>query len=412
MKIAIFGQTLYAGTMAALWADIGHQVYWCDVNLSQVEYAFDEQLNRLLQRSQLNYCNLASLPLDIQVYFFAFNSSEQVVLKQILQYLALRAEIRPKLMINGCTFGLHGTQYLRALAPQDEWVYLPDVIQEGQAVQSFLQLKQLIVGVEQTQAEQLVRELLRPYFPLAQQWLIMPILDAEFTKLSISGMLATRISYMNDLSQVAEKLGIDIFNVRQGLASDGRIGSVYLSAGVGFGGENFSHDILTLSNTVLDTGVKSRLLEQVWQINEAQKEVLFRKLWTYYQGDLQGKQIAIWGAAFKENTPRIEYSPTLSMIDALLAQGAIVRLHDPQALAEIHQYYGQLEHLVLCDDAYQAVENAHALCVMTAWKQYLSPDFKQLVQKMYHPFLLDGRNIYDPVFVKAQGLVYTGVGRL
>ena len=126
----------------------------------------------------------------------------------------------------------------------------------------------------------------------------MPILDAEFTKLSISGMLATRISYINDLAVVAEKLGIDIASVRQGMAADNRIGSAYLAPGTGFGGENFSHDILTLSNTVANTGVKSQLLAQVWQINEQQKEILFRKFWNYYHGDLQGKSVAIWGCFF------------------------------------------------------------------------------------------------------------------
>lgn len=161
------------------------------------------------------------------------------------------------------------------------------------------QSKQLFVGCTQIEVQIKVRELLRPFFPLEQQYLFMPILDAEFTKLSISGMLATRISYINDLAVVAEKLGIDIASVRQGMAADNRIGSAYLAPGAGFGGENFSHDILTLSNTVTNTGVKSQLLAQVWDINEQQKEILFRKLWNYYHGDLHGKSVAIWGLLLK-----------------------------------------------------------------------------------------------------------------
>ena len=240
----------------------------------------------------------------------------------------------------------------------------------------------------------------------------MPFLDAEFTKLSISGMLATRISYMNDMAQVAEKLNIDIHNVKQGLASDSRIGASYLSAGVGFGGENFSHDILTLTGTVAGSGIKSQLLDQVWNINEQQKEILFRKLWNYYQGQLTGKVVVIWGASFKENTSSIENSPIHAMLAALWAQGAIVQLHDPQALERVANFYGERADLILCHDQYHAVKNAHALCLLTAWKQYWSPDYSQLLQKMAHPLILDGRNMLDPDFVKAQGFAYQGVGRV
>ena len=160
-------------------------------------------------------------------------------------------------MINASTFGLHGTARFQQLLPNDDWVYLPDIIQEGNAIRSFVQATQLIVGCDQPDVQLKVRELLRPLFPRSQQYLFMPILDAEFTKLSISGMLATRISYMNDLASVAEKLGIDIEQVRQGMAADNRIGSAYLFPGVSFGGENFSHDIRTLTHAVAIQGKTS-----------------------------------------------------------------------------------------------------------------------------------------------------------
>ena len=314
-------------------------------------------------------------------------------------------------MINASTFGLHGTEHFQQILSEDDWAYLPDTIQEGNALQSLTQAKHLIVGCIETAVQKKIKELLRPFFPLEQQYLFMPILDAEFTKLSISGMLATRISYINDLAVVAEKLGIDIASVRQGMAADNRIGSAYLSPGAGFGGENFSHDILTLANTVANTGVKSQLLAQVWDINEQQKEILFRKLWNYYHGDLHGKTVAIWGASFKENTSSIQQSPIHPMLAALWAQGVTVRLHDPQALDEIEAMYGQRDDLILCKDQYVAVQGVHGLCILTAWKQYWSPDFKQLIQLMSHPLILDGRNIYDPHYVKAQGFAYMGVGR-
>ena len=419
MKIAIFGNTLYAGVMSALLSESGHFVYWCshiNPNENGQQYSFhDESVSRLLEKQLssgfLIYRDLDSIPLDIDAYLFSFNQTQKQQVFQLLASLKQRPIIHPKLMINASTFGLHGTEHFQQILSEDDWAYLPDTIQEGNALQSLTQAKHLIVGCIETAVQKKIKELLRPFFPLEQQYLFMPILDAEFTKLSISGMLATRLSYINDLAVVAEKLGIDIASVRQGMAADNRIGSAYLSPGAGFGGENFSHDILTLANTVANTGVKSQLLAQVWDINEQQKEFLFRKLWNYYHGDLHGKTVAIWGASFKENTSSIQQSPIHLMLAALWAQGVTVRLHDPQALDEIEAMYGQREDLILCKDQYVAVQGVHGLCILTAWKQYWSPDFKQLIQLMSHPLILDGRNIYDPHYVKAQGFAYMGVGR-
>ncbi len=420
MKIAVFGTTLHAGVMAALLAEYGNQIYWCtcvscEEDISVLTYQ-DQEVNNYLNKQRkagfLIESPFSEIPLDIEVYLFCFSPTQIELALKTVEKLSERPIVHPRLMINGSTFGLHGTEKLKQHLPKDEWVYFPDVIQEGNAINSVLNVKHVIVGVESRDASETMQELLRPFFQFSYQYLFMPILDAEFTKLSISGMLATRISYMNDLAMVAEKLGIDIANVKHGIAADTRIGAAYLSPGVGFGGENFSHDILTLSSTVSETGTKSRLLEQVWAINEQQKEILFRKLWNYYHCSLKGKTVAIWGASFKENTSNIHNSPIHILLAALWAQGVIVRLHDPQALDEIAATYGPREDLILCTDQYEAVQDAHALCLVTAWKQYWSPDFKQLQQLMKHPLILDGRNIYDPAYVKAKGFAYEGVGRL
>nr|WP_312822050.1 nucleotide sugar dehydrogenase [Acinetobacter oleivorans] len=420
MKIAVFGTTLHAGVMAALLAEYGNQIYWCtsvtcEENISVLSYQ-DQDVNNYLNKQRkagfLKESPFSEIPLDIEVYLFCFSPTQIELALKTVEKLSERPIVHPRLMINGSTFGLHGTEKLKQHLPKDEWVYFPDVIQEGNAINSVLNVKHVIVGVESRDASETMQELLRPFFQFSYQYLFMPILDAEFTKLSISGMLATRISYMNDLAMVAEKLGIDIANVKHGLAADTRIGAAYLAPGVGFGGENFSHDILTLSSTVSETGTKSRLLEQVWAINEQQKEILFRKLWNYYHCSLNGKTVAIWGASFKENTSNIHNSPIHILLAALWAQGVIVRLHDPQALDEIAATYGHREDLILCNDQYEAARDAHALCLVTAWKQYWSPDFKQLQQLMKHPLILDGRNIYDPAYVKAKGFAYEGVGRL
>lgn len=419
MNICVFGTTLQAGVIAGLFAEYGHQVYWCPQiateNQTSVHYQ-DENLNQLIHKQIKNHSlqlvSLKEITLQSDVFVFSFNPSEFDQAITLAKELKNRPVIHPKLMINGSTFGLAGTEKLKQILVADYWAYLPDTIQEGNAIQSFVDLKQILVGVDQEETQQYIKELLRPFFQLKQQFLFMPFLDAEFTKLSISGMLATRISYMNDMAQVAEKLNIDIQNVKQGLAADSRIGATYLSPGVGFGGENFSHDILTLTGTVAGSGIKSQLLDQVWNINEQQKEILFRKFWNYYQGQLTGKVVAIWGASFKENTSSIDNSPIHTMLAALWAQGVAVQLHDPQALERISELYGERSDLILCDNQYQATEHAHALCILTAWKQYWSPDYAQLLQKMAHPLILDGRNILDSDFVKAQGFAYQGVGRV
>ena len=419
MNICVFGTTLQAGVIAGLFAEYGHQVYWCPQiateNQTSVHYQ-DENLNQLIQKQIKNHSlqlvSLKAINLESDVFVFSFNPSEFDQAIALAEELKGRPIIHPKLMINGSTFGLEGTEKLKQILVTDHWAYLPDTIQEGNAIQSFMDLKQILVGVDKEETQKEIQELLRPFFQLKQQYLFMPFLDAEFTKLSISGMLATRISYMNDMAQVAEKLNIDIQNVKQGLAADSRIGATYLSPGVGFGGENFSHDILTLTGTVAGSGIKSQLLDQVWNINEQQKEILFRKFWNYYQGQLTGKVVAIWGASFKENTSSIDNSPIHTMLAALWAQGVIVKLHDPQALERISTLYGERSDLILCNNQYQAAEQAHALCILTAWKQYWSPDYSQLLQKMAHPLILDGRNILDPDFVKAQGFAYQGVGRV
>ncbi len=417
MKVAVFGQTLFSGVFAALLAECGHQVFWSMLlkkpDIEKI-YMQDEAVKNLLNKQQssfLTYCNFHDLPLDIDAYFFSFNPAEEKQCIEILQDIKQRPIMHPKLMINASTLGLHGTEKFAKILHEDEWVYLPDMIQEGNALHSFAGAKQLIVGCASDAAQIKIKELLRPLFPRQQQYLFMPILDAEFTKLSISGMLATRISYINDLAIVAEKLGIDIDSVRQGMAADSRIGGSYLYPGAGFGGENFSHDIQTLTHTVSDIGANSQLLAQVWEINEQQKEILFRKLWNYFHGDLKGKTVAIWGAAFKAKTSSTRQSPIHAMLKALWAQGVKVQLHDPQALAEIKKIYGERPDLMYCTAQYEAVQGAHALCLLTAWKQYWSPNYAELLKSMQHPLILDGRNIYDPAYVKSQGFAYMGVGR-
>ncbi|GGZ77546.1 UDP-glucose 6-dehydrogenase [Ignatzschineria indica] len=434
MKIAIIGSTLQAGVLTALLSKYGNEVYvltGVDRGENKGEQSFfphlqDPQLLAELKRleeaksfKQLDsMAELMDLSTEIDCYFLSFNALEKSRATDFLEEMASRIaenHIEQKqhnipLLINGSTFGLYGTEALRQAFPEADWAYLPDIVQEGNAVKSFIDLAQLIVGIESEQTLIRLKELFRPFFPLPSQWLVMPILDAELTKLSISGMLATRISYMNDLANVAESIGVDILNVKQGLAADRRIGGAYLSPGAGFGGENFSSDILMLSEEVGRRGVKSRLMDQVWEVNEDQKEVLFRHLWRYYESDLAGKKVAIWGASFKEETASIYNSPIHKMIRALVAQGVTISLFDPAAMPAVKSAY-PFEPIDYCDDKYQTLEDADALIILTAWKEFFSPDYTLIKEKMAHPFILDGRNIFDPHYMQNLGFIYKGIGR-
>lgn len=434
MKIAIIGSTLQAGVLTALLSKYGNEVYvltGVDRGENKGEQSFfphlqDPQLLAELERleekqsfKQLDsMAELMDLSTEIDCYFLSFNALEKSRAADFLEAMASRIaenHIEQKqrnipLLINGSTFGLYGTEALRQAFPEADWAYLPDIVQEGNAVKSFVDLAQLIVGIESEQTLIRLKELFRPFFPLPSQWLVMPILDAELTKLSISGMLATRISYMNDLANVAESIGVDILNVKQGLAADRRIGGAYLSPGAGFGGENFSSDILMLSEEVGRRGVKSRLMDQVWEVNEDQKEVLFRHLWRYYESDLAGKKVAIWGASFKEETASIYNSPIHKMIRALVAQGVTISLFDPAAMPAVKSAY-PFEPIDYCEDKYQTLEDADALIILTAWKEFFSPDYTLIKEKMAHPFILDGRNIFDPHYMQNLGFIYKGIGR-
>lgn len=422
MKIAIIGSTLQAGVLTALLSKYGNEVYnivdtslplkeegahYLNVQDSQLAH----ELEQLVSKKSFMICaDYNELPEEIDCYVLSYNTLDSKKATSFLHSLRDRELKYTPLIINGSTFGLYGTAQLQHIYPEADWAYLPDIVQEGNAVKSFVDLAQLIVGVESDQALNRLKELFRPFFPLPSQWLVMPILDAELTKLSISGMLATRISYMNDLANVAESIGVDILNVKQGLAADRRIGHAYLSPGAGFGGENFSSDILMLSEEVGRRGVKSRLMDQVWKVNEDQKELLFRHLWCYYESDLAGKKVAIWGASFKEETASIYNSPIHKMIRALVAQDVAISLFDPEAMPAVKSAYPH-EQIDYCDDKYQTLEDADALIILTAWKEFFSPDYALIKEKMAHPFILDGRNIFDPHYMQNLGFIYKGIGR-
>src|SRR6185312_5007609 len=232
--------------------------------------------------------------------------------------------------------------------------------------------------------------------------------DAEFTKYAANAMLAARISMMNEFANVAERLGVDIEQVRKGIGSDPRIGYHFLYAGVGYGGSCFPKDVSALTRTAAKSGYEPVLLHAVEEVNRRQKETLFQKVQKHFGGKLQGKTIALWGLAFKPNTDDMREAPSRVLMEALWKAGARVRAYDPQARGETSRIYGKRDDLVLCDDPSAALKDADALAVVTEWKVFRSPDFAHIKASLKNPVIFDGRNLYDPVMVESAGLAYYG----
>ncbi len=288
---------------------------------------------------------------------------------------------------------------------------LPSFMQEGSAIENFLRPNRILVGADGGHGLVQLKEVLRPFNRNHDQLMVMPTKAAEFTKYAINGMLATKLSFMNEMANLADQLEVDIEQVRQGVGSDRRIGFDYIYPGCGFGGQSFSEDVMTLVETVEAKVEDSFLLSTVMQTNRQQKEVLFRKLWRYWQADLSGRTVALWGGAFKPNTDSIDNAPALMLLEALWAQGVTVKLYDPKAMKSLGQRYGARPDLLLCDSAYQALEGAEALLITTEWKEFWSPDFTRMMRLLKEPVIFDGRNMYDPCYMQQLGFRYFGVGR-
>lgn len=354
-------------------------------------------------------------PADIQgFHFLALQPDERTQAEALVDALVkIPGEL---LLVNQVNFGVGVTdafagRLLADGAQRRTAASLPDFLRRGTALDNFRHPDRIIIGTGEAWAAAALRDLLRAFVGAEVPLLVMPSRDAEFTKQAVNGMLATRLSYMNDMANVADALGIDIEHVRLGVGSDERIGSHHLHPGCGFGGTGFYQDLMSLKTTLDESGAASKLVDTAIAVNEEQKELLFRKLWRHYHGQLTGRTVAIWGVAFKPDTDRVDHAPSVSIVNALLAQGVKVQAHDPKALDQLRVQVGDHPGLVTCDDPWQAAAGADALLVLTEWQLYRQPDLTQLVKVMRTPVLLDGRNLYDPATLRAQGFAYYGVGR-
>ena len=287
----------------------------------------------------------------------------------------------------------------------------PEFLKEGAAVEDFLKPDRIIIGSEDEQATLLMRALYAPFNRNSDRMLVMDVRSAEFTKYAANAMLATRISFMNELALLAEKVGADIELVRRGIGSDPRIGYSFLYAGAGYGGSCFPKDVKALVQAAQSEGIPLRVLAAVEAANERQKLVLVDKVVGRFGADLTGRHFAIWGLAFKPNTDDMREAPALVIIDALLQRGATVAVYDPVAMPEARRIWVDRAGLVFAAHADAALTAADALLLVTEWKEFKSPDFDGIKSSLKQPVIFDGRNQYEPALMKALGIEHHGIGR-
>ncbi|HEY3935165.1 MAG TPA: UDP-glucose/GDP-mannose dehydrogenase family protein [Gemmatimonadales bacterium] len=284
----------------------------------------------------------------------------------------------------------------------------PEFLKEGAAIDDFMKPDRVVLGVDDPRAEDALRELYSPFVRSGSPILFMDIPSAEVTKYAANAMLATRISFMNQIADLCERVGADVFAVRRGIASDSRIGPAFLFPGPGYGGSCFPKDVKALTHTARSAGMPVELFDAVEEVNRRQKQVVFAKLQRLV-GSVKGKTVAVWGLAFKAGTDDMRESPSVALVDALLGAGAVVQAHDPEAMQVARGLWG--DRVRFAAEPYAALDGADALCVLTEWLVYRTPDFDRIKATLNSPVIVDGRNLYEPARLTKLGFRYEGIGR-
>jgi UDPglucose 6-dehydrogenase len=285
----------------------------------------------------------------------------------------------------------------------------PEFLKEGAAVDDFMKPDRVVIGVDSGEAQRILAELYAPFVRTGNPILFMDIPSAELTKYAANAMLATRISFMNQIARLCENVGADVTLVRQGIGSDARIGPAFLFPGPGYGGSCFPKDVKALIRTARERGVQLDILEAVEEANARQKQQLARKLLALFEGSLRDRSVAVWGLAFKARTDDMRESPAIDLIETLLAEGAAVTVHDPEALESARRIFG--DRIAYTERMYDALPGADALVIVTEWLEYRNPDFGRMKTLLARPVVVDGRNLYSPERMQALGFTYHSIGR-
>ncbi|NJD05346.1 MAG: UDP-glucose/GDP-mannose dehydrogenase family protein [Methylococcaceae bacterium] len=439
MKVTVFGSGYVGLVTGACLAEVGNEVVCVDVDEGKVARLnrgevpiFEPGLQPIIARNmaagRLRFTTDAALGVDHGLFqFIAVGTPPDEDGSADLQYvLAVARTIAQhmkeyRVVVNKSTVpvgtadrvreALNTTQQELGKAVEFDVVSNPEFLKEGAAIEDFMKPDRIVVGTDNPRTTELLRALYAPFNRSHDRLVCMDIRSAELTKYAANAMLATKISFMNELANLAERLGADIEKVRVGIGSDPRIGYHFIYPGCGYGGSCFPKDVKALERTARDVSYQAELLQAVEAVNDRQKHRLLEKIDGYFKGDLAGRTIALWGLAFKPNTDDMREAPSRVLIEALWQRGAKVRAFDPVAMEETGRIYGARADLVLCETADAALEGADVLAVVTEWNVFRSPDFDLIKSRLRQPAIFDGRNLYDPQRLKALGFDYYGIGR-
>lgn len=437
MNISIVG-TGYVGLVSgACLAETGAVVYCIDVNQAKIdslnqgimpiyEPGLEDIVKRNVQKERLFFkTKLAEVVNESDAIFIAVGTPPDEDGSADLKYvLGVAREIGQTLnnytvVVTKSTVPVGTAKKVKA-AIQDELnkrgvdvkfdvASNPEFLKEGNAVDDFLKPDRIVIGVESEQAEKVLKRLYKPFVLNNHPIFVMDITSSEMTKYAANSMLATKISFINDIANLCEIVGADINMVRKGIGSDSRIGNKFLYPGVGYGGSCFPKDVQALIKTAHDYDYTLQVLQAVESVNKNQKTVLYNKIFNHFNGDLKGKTIALWGLSFKPETDDMREAPSLVLIEKLLEKGAIVNAYDPIAMHEAQRIVG--DKIKFCKDMYEAVIGADALAVVTEWSEFRLPNFKVMEKLMNNKVLFDGRNIFDLEQIIEFGFVYHSIGR-
>jgi len=437
MKIAIIG-TGYVGLVTgACFAEMGTDVYCVDVDVKKIENlkegilpiyepGLEEMVCRNYEAGRLHFTTrLEEVVNEVEVLFCAVGTPPDedgsADLKYVLSVADSVGQFMDKhiLVVTKSTVPvgtaekiretIHKAQAKRGVRIPFDIASNPEFLKEGAAIKDFMSPDRVVVGVESERAKTLMSKLYRPFLLNNFRVIFMDIPSAEMTKYAANAMLATRISFMNEIANLCEMVGADIDMVRKGIGTDNRIGSRFLYAGCGYGGSCFPKDVKALIKTAKENSYPMRILEAVEEVNEEQKLVLFHKMWEFYKRGLRGKRIAIWGLAFKPETDDMREAPSVVLINRLLKAGCEVIAYDPVAMTEAKRIFG--DKIQYAKDLYDSVVDADAILVVTEWKEFRLPSWQAIKKLMAAPVVFDGRNLYEKSDMKENGFTYHCIGR-
>jgi len=439
MKVTVIGSGYVGLVTAACLAEMGNHVVCLDVDERKIamlqrsempihEPGLNEVVERNAEAGRLQFtCDQAAATAHGTLQFIGVGTPPDEDGSADLQYVLAAARnigrhmTDYKVVIDKSTVPVGTAAKVKAAIAEElasrgvtvdyAVVSNPEFLKEGSAVQDFMRPDRIVVGADDERATLLMRALYAPFIRNHDRLLVMDVPSAEFTKYAANCMLATRISFMNELSRLAERVGADIEQVRKGIGSDPRIGYHFLYAGTGYGGSCFPKDVKAMIRSAADEGIELQVLCAVEAANERQKSVLVDKVVSRFGADLSGRTFALWGLAFKPNTDDMREAPSRVIVSELLKRGAAVTAYDPVAADEARRVFGNQPGLSIVDSAVEAFAGADALLIVTEWKEFKSPDFDAIRSQMKQPVLFDGRNLYDPALMRSLGIEYSGVGR-